>query len=234
MPSPQLAGESRSNATDIVSALLLAGTGGVLDAVIYLDHGHVFANAMTGNVIFLAIALVDQQWAQTIRHLVPLTGFLLGVLGARLLHRLPVPNPALAVIALESLVLLVVGLLPPVFPQLAYIGIVAFVSAFQVATFRRVGRFTYNSTFLTGNLRMFAEGLFDHLFPAAPDLRAKGAAQAWKLGVICLAFFAGALAGSFVAQHFPSHALLLAEPPLLVALYLVLRSAPAASLRRTG
>jgi len=34
--------------------MLLAITGGLLDAVVYLNHGHVFANAMSGNVIFSA------------------------------------------------------------------------------------------------------------------------------------------------------------------------------------
>jgi uncharacterized membrane protein YoaK (UPF0700 family) len=44
------------------NAMLLATTGGLLDAVVYLNHGHVFANAMTGNVIFLGIAAVGRDW----------------------------------------------------------------------------------------------------------------------------------------------------------------------------
>jgi uncharacterized membrane protein YoaK (UPF0700 family) len=47
-------------------ALLLAATGGLLDAVVYLNHGHVFANAMTGNVIFLAIATLGRDWTEII------------------------------------------------------------------------------------------------------------------------------------------------------------------------
>jgi len=39
-------------------AMLLATTGGLLDAVVYLNYGHVFANTMTGNVIFLGIAFL--------------------------------------------------------------------------------------------------------------------------------------------------------------------------------
>src|SRR5712691_5639585 len=44
-------------------AMLLATTGGLLDAVVYLNHGHVFANAMTGNVIFLGIAILGRDLA---------------------------------------------------------------------------------------------------------------------------------------------------------------------------
>ena len=36
-------------------ACLFAVVGGYLDAYSYLAHGHVFANAQTGNVVFLAV-----------------------------------------------------------------------------------------------------------------------------------------------------------------------------------
>ena len=120
--------------------------------------------------------------------------------------------------------LFVVGLFPPDFPQLAYTVTIAFVSAFQVTTFRRVGRFTYNSTFVTGNLRMVAEGIFDRLFSPFQETRSKGYAQAWKLGLICSSFFIGALVGAFVAPRYPAHAILFAEPLLVVTAILVLLS----------
>jgi uncharacterized membrane protein YoaK (UPF0700 family) len=220
--------ESTFNLTDIVSAVLLACTGGILDAIVYLDHGHVFANAMTGNVIFLAIALVQGQWMQSIRHIVPITCFLLGVVGARIIRTSPIRRSAMLVLALEIAGLFLIGLLPAGFPQLAFTGTVAFVSAFQVATFRRVGRFTYNSTFVTGNLRMVAEGVFDRLFVHDRGLREKGRAQALKLGVICASFFVGAVGGAFVAPHFPVHGILFAEPTLLITLVITLLSPPPA------
>jgi len=220
--------ESSFNATDIASAILLAATGGITDAIVYLDHGHVFANAMTGNVIFLGIAIMQGQWAQSLRHIVPITCFLLGVVGARLIRTSPVRRSALLVLVLEIAGFFFVGLLPVSFPQLAFTAIVAFVSAFQVATFRRVGRFTYNSTFVTGNLRMVAEGIFDRFFSDDPNLRSKGYAQAWKLGLICTSFFVGALFGAFVAPRYPAHAILFAEPLLVVtAILVVLSPAPA-------
>jgi uncharacterized membrane protein YoaK (UPF0700 family) len=216
--------EAGYNATDIASAILLACTGGITDSIVYLDHGHVFANAMTGNVIFLGIAIMQGRWAQSVRHIVPIVCFLLGVIGARVIRTAPVRRSALLVLLLEIAGFFIVGLLPVTFPQLAFTAIVAFVSAFQVATFRRVGRFTYNSTFVTGNLRMVAEGIFDRFFPSDPDLRAKGHAQAWKLGLICASFFVGALIGAFVAPRYPAHAILFAEPLLIVTAILVLRS----------
>jgi len=220
--------DSVLNPRDVLTAILLAATGGLLDAVVYLDHGHVFANAMTGNTIFMGIAAMQGDWTQVVRHLVPLGAFLCGVVSARLIHRAPLRHSALLVLALEAAALCVVGLLPSSFPQLAFTGIVAFVSAFQVATFRWVGRFTYNSTFITGNLRMVAEGVFDWIFASdtlpgmTHEVRGKGRAQALKLGAICISFFGGALLGAFVSPHFPNHAILFAEPFLIATLLLTL------------
>lgn len=228
---PPIADQSISSALnprDILAAVLLAATGGLLDAVVYLNHGHVFANAMTGNTIFMGIAAIQGDWAQVLRHLVPLVAFLCGVISARLIHHAPLRHSALLVLALEAAALCGVGLLPPSFPQLAFTGTVAFVSAFQVATFRRVGRFTYNSTFITGNLRMVAEGASDWLFAPGAQLgidletRNKGRAQTLKLSAICLSFLAGALLGAFVSPRFPNHAILFAEPLLLATLFITL------------
>ena len=216
--------ESTFNATHIVSAVLLAMTGGTLDAVVYLNHGHVFANAMTGNVIFLGISLVGHDWLQALRHTAPIAAFLVGATVARLVRAQPIRHAALLVLSLECAALLLVGFLPVTFPQIAYTSIVAFFSAFQVTTFRRVGRFTYNSTFTTGNLREVAEGVGDRLSAVDPAARYLGVRKASKLSAICCAFLVGALIGAWVAPRFPEHAILAALPPLVVTLLLTLTS----------
>ena len=53
-PQPELVPASQPDT--LLSATLLATTGGLLDAVVYTLHGHVFASSMTGNVILLGIA----------------------------------------------------------------------------------------------------------------------------------------------------------------------------------
>jgi uncharacterized membrane protein YoaK (UPF0700 family) len=215
MPSPSVA-------STLTSATLLAAAGGLLDAVVYLNHGHVFANAMTGNVIFLGIAFITRDWAQILPHCAPIVAFLLGVAAARLLSSSPSRNGAVVTLGVEIVALFGVGLLPADYPQLAFTVTIAFVSAFQVTTFRRVGRFTYNSTFVTGNLRDMAEGLYDYFRASDPEARSAGVAKAGKLGLICCAFLAGAALGGFVAPRFPGHAVWFAEPMLLAVLSLTL------------
>jgi uncharacterized membrane protein YoaK (UPF0700 family) len=205
-------------------AMLLATIGGLLDAFVYLNHGHVFANAMTGNVIFLGIAVLGRDWSDIVPHLVPLAGFFAGVLTSKHLRtRLGIRSVLLG-LALEIVAIFALGWLPAGFPDMAFTAIIAYVAAFQVASFRRVDRFAYNSTFITGNLRDLAEGLYDALTPAStPETREIGGSQARALGLISLCFLAGAVFGTWAAPRFGNHSLWLAEPFLLTIVVLTFR-----------
>jgi uncharacterized membrane protein YoaK (UPF0700 family) len=205
-------------------AMLLAGTGGLLDAVVYLNHGHVFVNAMSGNVIFLGIAVLGHDWGDIAPHLVPLGGFLAGVLTSKHLRTRLGMRSALLGLILEIAAIFVLGWLPGSFPEMAFTGVLAYVAAFQVASFRRVDRFAYNSTFITGNLRDVAEGLYDALVPySSPEIREKGLSQARALGLICLCFLAGAILGAWAAPRFANYSLWLAEPLLLTVVIITFR-----------
>jgi uncharacterized membrane protein YoaK (UPF0700 family) len=205
-------------------AMLLATTGGLLDAVVYLNHGHVFANAMSGNVIFLGIAIIGRDWGEIVPHLVPLAGFFAGVLTSKHLRaRLGIHSVILG-LALEIVAIFVLGWLPIGFPPMAFTTIIAYVAAFQIASFRRVDRFAYNSTLITGNLRDVAEGLYEALTPnSTPETREKGFSQARALGLICLCFLGGAILGAWSAPRFGNHSLWLAEPFLLAVAVLSFR-----------
>jgi uncharacterized membrane protein YoaK (UPF0700 family) len=213
---------ARPKPSALPAALLLAATGGLLDAVVYLNHGHVFANAMTGNVIFLGISALSHDWTDVARHIAPILAFLIGIVAARLLAAAPIPHAAALTLVVEIVALFFIGMFPATLPQVAFTASVALVSAFQVTTFRRVGRFTYNSTYVTGNLREFAEGALESFTAPTPAARQLGRAKARKLALICLCFLAGATIGAFTARHYPTHAFWIAEPLLLSALTLIL------------
>jgi uncharacterized membrane protein YoaK (UPF0700 family) len=203
----------------LIDALLLAATGGLLDAVVYLNHGHVFANAMTGNVIFLGIAVLGRDWADIVPHLVPLAAFFAGVTTSKHVRaRIEEHSVLLLGLGFEALALFVLGWLPNNFPNMTFTAIIGFVSAFQVASYRRVERFSYNSTFVTGNLRDVAEGLYDATSRSGtPESREKGLTQSLYLGLICICFLAGAVLGAWAAPRFGNDSLWLAEPFLLIA-----------------
>lgn len=204
----------------LLDATLLAATGGLLDAVVYLLHGQVFATAVTGNVVFLGIVIVTQSWNQIIPHLVPILSFLVGVTTSKHLRTRFGIRSLIFSLRLEIATIFILGWLPAAFPQILFTWIIAYVAAVQVASFRRVDSFAFNSTFATGNLRDVAEGLYDALRPhATRETRKKGRTEARDLGLITLCFLAGAVVGAWAATRFGDHSLWLAEPLLLIVAF---------------
>lgn len=201
----------------LLDATLLAATGGLLDATVYLLHGHVFATAMTGNLIFLGIAGVTQNWNEIIPHLVPIASYLVGVTTSKHMRtRLGVRSLTFSLV-LEIVGIFVLGWLPLSFPNMAFTAIIAYVAAVQVASFRRVDTFAFNSTFATGNLRDVAEGVYDALRTnASAETRKRGRGEARDLGLICLCFLGGAVLGAWASPRLANHSLWFAEPFLLV------------------
>jgi uncharacterized membrane protein YoaK (UPF0700 family) len=201
--------------TALSSALLLAATGGLLDAIVFLNHGHVFANNMTGNLIFLGIALSTRNWDSIIPHVVPIVGFFLGVLTSKYLRTSLGGRCAAIALGVEIVTIFALGWLSPASPSMIFTSLIAYVAAVQVASFRHVEAFSYNSTFMTGNLRDVAEGLYDLAPLSRPKTDNQGRAKAIDFGLIVFCFLLGAAVGAWAAPRFGNHSLWLAELPLI-------------------
>lgn len=216
----------------IVGACLLAATGGMLDVIVYLNHGHVFACAMTGNVVLMGIAALQQDWFQVARHVSLLAAFSLGVFASMFLRS---RHAIVTSLTLEIVALTVAGAVPAGFSPVFFAAFIALFASLQSATFRHVNHSSYNSTFLTGNLRTAVEGAYLALFPSEAEANEtvtpaeKGRAQARELGFVCLAFFVGALLGAWLAPRYANHSFWAVLPALLAALLLALRSQGQAS-----
>ena len=65
--------------------VLLAVSGGLMDAYSYLFRGEVFANAQTGNILLFSVYLSRGQWAAALHYLCPILAFSLGIGCAALL-----------------------------------------------------------------------------------------------------------------------------------------------------
>lgn len=140
---------------------LLSLVGGFLDAYTFLLAGGVFANAQTGNVVLLAISLFDAEPLAFLKFLFPLAAFVAGIVVAELLRTGRGTRAGiawvLAVLALEVVWLLVVGIVFPLLShQLINCGI-SFVAALQVTAFKKLGTASYSTTMITGNLRSAVE-----------------------------------------------------------------------------
>jgi uncharacterized membrane protein YoaK (UPF0700 family) len=192
-------------------AALLSLSGGFLDAFTYVGHGQVFANAMTGNIVLLGVYTATGDWLRAFNHIPPIIAFLAGVFAARLLRRYGARREprsvALLCLTVEILTLGGLAFLPDSYPDIWIVLTISFVAALQNSSFTRVQDWTYNSVMTTGNLRRFAEGLFDGFVPARDSGALK---QARIFGAICLSFLVGACLGGVSSRWLGNAALLVA------------------------
>jgi uncharacterized membrane protein YoaK (UPF0700 family) len=207
-------------AASLPSAALLACTGGALDAFVYLNHGHVFAAAMTGNGVLLGVSILHHDWMQATRHLLPIFGFILGVFAAKVLDNRLKEHAVTVGLLCEIAALFAASWLPGGFPDLAFVPLIAIVAAYQVASFRKADNYSYNSTFMTGNLRTAMDGLYDALTPAT---RPSGLRKFRELSLIVISFLAGAAVGAILSPRLLNHTLWIIDLPLLAVLLFVLR-----------
>jgi uncharacterized membrane protein YoaK (UPF0700 family) len=198
----------------------LAVVGGFLDSYTFVAHGGVFANAQTGNVVFVAIHAAQGQWAQAAGYLPIIGAFVLGLVAAEWLaahRRLPgLDDPTRVVLLAEIATLVAVAALPASVPTLATTTAVAFVAALQVTTFRLVRDTTYSTTMTTGNLRTLVTAAYEWLSGYDRTQRV----VALRLSVIVLAFAAGAGIGAVASAPgaLGTRATLLAAAVLAVVL----------------
>lgn len=208
----------RRAADSLACALLLALNGGVLDAFLYLDHGGVFAGAMTGNAVLCSIALLHHDTQDALMHMLPLAAFVVGAWCAFVIESHILHHTVLVALVVEAVCLLIASWLPITFPDVFFIPIVSSMAGFQVASFRTVDRFTYSSTFITGELRSAVEALHTALNPAT---RRKGLREFRDLSLVVLCFIAGALVGAVLAVRIGNHTLWLPVVLVLAALAMV-------------
>lgn len=146
-------------------AYLLTLVGGFLDAYTYFERGGVFANAQTGNIVKLGIALANGARDTYLFYLVPICSFVLGLVTAlaikEVLERRQVRLVRRSILAIEMCVLAVVGVIP-----LGEGGdmlancLVSFVAALQYETFTTFRGEAIVTTMSTGNLKKFVDALF--------------------------------------------------------------------------
>jgi uncharacterized membrane protein YoaK (UPF0700 family) len=216
VPAPEMEANAIPGTQDLLEvrckslgvSATLACAGAYLDGFTYVGHGHVFANAMTGNVVLLGVDAISGLWRPSLSHLLPILMFLLGIASARMAAlpgiRRRLRHPELAVLFIEIVVLTTLGWLPRSTSDFLITMSIAYAASLQMATFRDINGRSYSSTFTTGNLRTMIENGFDWTFLGH---QAKHKSAAKDFAVICSMFLLGAALGAFTTPHFHNHAL---------------------------
>ena len=193
---------SRQYSDSLRVGILLALTGGFLDAYTYISRGNVFANAQTGNMVMLGINFMEGNFRGIINYIIPIIAFAIGVLLAEVIRTKLSKSEKLhwrqAVLAIEIILLISVAFIP--FDYVAN-TIISFICAMQVESFRKFHGNAYATTMCTGNLRSGMDALSVYLRERKPDqLR-----QAMHYFGIILFFTLGAGAGGVLTKYYGLH-----------------------------
>ncbi|WP_342741004.1 YoaK family protein [Bradyrhizobium sp. B117] len=202
----------RDETVEIV--MLLAFTGGYIDAYTWIIHG-VMANAQTANVIFLWVYAMAGNWAEALHFVPPILAFTVGIVVAAWLRRAAGNRASALGILVEILFLITIGILHNRLPDLAGTLGISMVAAIQAAMFVKVEGTVCSTVMITGNMRQFVENLFAVVHGGAPLGTLRKSAIFFAL---CAVFGCGAAAGAFATKTLPNLALGIPVVALLVVL----------------
>lgn len=209
-------------------AVLLTVSGGFLDAYTFCCRDQVFANAQTGNVVRVGIALALGNLRDMVRYLIPIFAFVAGVFLTIAIREASGRRDGASwqrrVLAVEILVAAAVSLIPmeTTLNILANV-LVSFLCAMQAESFRKVRGKVFASTMCTGNLRSGTECLYQAIQTRDPQLRG----DAGRYFGIILAFIIGAVIGVQVSAVLLEKAILAVAALLACALALLARNSEA-------
>lgn len=174
-----------------------------MDAYAFIAHGHVFANAQTGNVVLFAVYASQADWSRAARHVPPVLACTLGIATAKFLGVRSKKRTFRATLLCQSIELAVVPavvLFGSHLPGAWVVPILSFVAALQFTTFDTLGPWSFNSAMTTGNLKGATVGIVLWL---RGEEREKNRGQITISAIACISFLAGALFGGFYTHLHP-------------------------------
>lgn len=137
--------------------LLLMISSGVMGAYTFNMRGGVFCNAQTANVVMMAVSLGNGNLRGGLYYLIPITAY---AFGAFVSEALPSPIKRLGflrwdtcLIAIEMMVLFIIGFLPLSLPNQIVQVTINFIASMQYNTFRQAEGVPMATTFCTNHVR---------------------------------------------------------------------------------
>lgn len=221
MELQSIAGLERAKQTSesIELAIVLALSGGLMDAYSYLARGKVFANAQTGNMLLFGIAVADGDANQALRYFFPVLSFAVGVALAHYIKILTHERHMhwrQAALIVEIGLLCIVAFIPEDLNLLAN-SLTSLACGIQVQAFRKLHGHPFATTMCIGNLRSGTQHLVGYLHEHDRDMLTSALLY---YGTI-VTFVIGAVVGSRLVMATSLHAILASSALLLVGLILM-------------
>ena len=179
--------------------VLLAVSGGLMDAYSYLFRGEVFANAQTGNILLFSVYLSRGQWAAALHYLCPILAFSLGIGCAAVIRHLCRERRLHWRQICLLLEILILGLAAPL-PQEANLlanSLISLACGAQVESFRKIDGSSVATTMCIGNMRSALPGLVE-----VGCTGSQAGKHDARVDLTIILFFAvGAILGSLLLPH---------------------------------
>ena len=192
-------------AAPLVLWLLLAMSGGCMDAYSYLFREQVFANAQTGNILLLGVNLSTGNFAVCFRYFCPILAFVLGIMLAYLICRLAGTHKRTAkllVVGGEIAVLFAVAFMPQHLNVIAN-AMISLACGMQLECFGEFMGRRAATTMCIGNLRSAVHHAMEYFF--GHDKAQRKSAVFFLITILFFTF--GAVIGNVFVTHLGTYAI---------------------------
>jgi len=148
----------------LMFCLLLTVMGGFFDAYTFVNCGGIFANAQTGNLIFVGIDIIEGNFGEVLHYLIPIFSFVVGVLVSKFIENrykeLSIFKHIFMLLLIQMTALIIISIKHQFFGIDVRPIVISFICAIQYDGFRKVNNLVFASVFCTGNLRSMSEHLY--------------------------------------------------------------------------
>ena len=192
----------------LIFCLLLTAVGGFFDAYTFVNCNGIFANAQTGNLIFVGIDLIEGNIPEVIHYSVSIFSFVIGVLVSKVIET-KYKELSIFTHIYMLLIVQICALLLIIFKH-NFFGIdirpivISFICAIQFDGFRKVNNLVFASVFCTGNLRSMSEHLYKYVVLKKKESKTPLLIYSTVIGV----FLSGVLLGAAMSKFFLHKAIL--------------------------
>lgn len=195
--------------------ILLALSGGFMDAYSYICRDNVFASAQTGNMILLGINLSEGNWSIALRYFFPILAFALGVFMANVVRIKMKNNNSIhwrqILVICEIAVFFCVSLIPTSHNLMAT-SLISLVCGIQVASFRKIRGIKVATNMCIGNIQKATQNLCEYCL----SKNEKAAKKSKLYYGILLCFICGAILGNMAVKLLGIRAILVSVVILCV------------------
>ena len=210
--------QTRQMSETIKLGILLALSGGFMDAYSYIQRDQVFANAQTGNMLLFGVNLSGGNLRGALHYFFPVFAFAIGIAIAELVRakERDLLHWRQVAVLFEGIILVGVAFIPLDMNLIAN-SLTSFACGIQVESIRKIRGNGIATTMCIGNLRSGTQNLCN--FIRKKDKEDFKKAVLYYGIIVC--FVTGAVIGNFFIHMFHERAILCCSVVLFFAFFLM-------------